>query len=241
VVFIIGAAIGAAVAVLVILEYLGVPGVLRTLRIFRPGSTFVGAQVRAAGPFQYPTIASMYLEILFAFASALLLVAIDAGEYRGALLVGLALVVIGEAITLTLTRSGLITAAASLITISALRCRNRAGPIDTGIKALAAVACAIAVSSPARSFELLRLRLDRRRRLVYGGLRCRGVAFDRRHDHRAGHGDEHRHNDVGAEARSRFTSRITGCSQTGHGGQLGGTPRTSPLPWVRGRACRWLT
>src|SRR4029450_4540914 len=91
-------AAGALVGVLAMLEYAGVQAVLRALRLFRPGTTLVGAQVRATGPFLYPTIASMYLEILFAFASGLLLATLDAGRRKTALAIALALVVIGEAI-----------------------------------------------------------------------------------------------------------------------------------------------
>ena len=47
--------------------------VLDWLQAFRPGVATVGAQVRAGGPLQYPTIASMYLEIVFAFGLGVLL------------------------------------------------------------------------------------------------------------------------------------------------------------------------
>src|SRR5262245_38424900 len=53
---------GVIVAVLAWLEYFQVAPVLEWLRVFRPGVTAVGSQVRAGGPLQYPTIASMYLE-----------------------------------------------------------------------------------------------------------------------------------------------------------------------------------
>ena len=66
-------AVGVVVSVLAILEYLGVRPVLDWLTAFRPGVATVGAQVRAGGPLQYPTIASMYLEVVFAFGLGVLL------------------------------------------------------------------------------------------------------------------------------------------------------------------------
>ena len=125
------------------LEYTGVPSVLTALRLFRPGTTLVGAQVRATGPFQYPTIASMYLEILFAFVSGLLLVTLDAGRKKTAIAIALALVVMGEAVTLTFTRAGIITLASSLAIIGALRYRSHG--FDAGAKALVAIAGIVAV------------------------------------------------------------------------------------------------
>jgi len=52
---------GLVVAMLAILEYWQVESVLSLLRAFRPGLSSVGAQGRATGTLQYPTIASMYL------------------------------------------------------------------------------------------------------------------------------------------------------------------------------------
>ncbi len=48
-----------------------------------PDVAVVGAQVRASGPFQYPTIASMYLEIAFAVGLGVL-VSLDANDADGA-------------------------------------------------------------------------------------------------------------------------------------------------------------
>ena len=53
------------------------PAVLAVAAGFPRRVALVGAQVRAGGPLQYPTIASMYLEIAFAFGLGLLLMAID--------------------------------------------------------------------------------------------------------------------------------------------------------------------
>src|SRR5262245_47275493 len=65
---------GASVSLLAVLEYLQLPSILRVLTVFRPGLATVGAQVRATGSLQYPTIASMYLEVVFAFGLGLLLI-----------------------------------------------------------------------------------------------------------------------------------------------------------------------
>jgi len=105
--------VGVVVSVLAVLEYLGVQRVLAWLQVFRPAVSTVGAQVRAGGPLQYPTIASMYLEIVFAFCLGLLIAEHDASRPLHVAAVFVALVVIGEAITLTFTRAGLLTMAAS--------------------------------------------------------------------------------------------------------------------------------
>ena len=149
------------VSVLAILEYLGLPSVLTALQAFRPGVATVGAQVRAGGPLQYPTIASMYLEIVFAFGLGVLLSEHD-DESRGrrALRVAgwfLALVIIGDAITLTFTRAGLITMTTSLLLVGAIRVARRG--LDRGAWLVIALAVAIAtLFSFSRSRESMWLR-----------------------------------------------------------------------------------
>src|SRR5262245_28123228 len=102
------------------LEYLNVGSVMQLLQIFRPWVATVGAQVRAGGPLQYPTIASMYLEIVFAFGLGLMLAELDAAQAapdararRGGVLrvaaLFVALAIIAEGIVVTFTRAGLIT------------------------------------------------------------------------------------------------------------------------------------
>jgi hypothetical protein len=138
------------------------------LRLFRPGTILVGAQVRATGPLQYPTIASMYLEILFGLTSALLLTAIDARHRTTAVALGLALLIVGEAIVLTFTRSGVMTLLVGLAVIGALRHR-RLG-FDTGVMVLAAFALVISAQFfTSRSFEMLRLRLTTEGAAWYAG------------------------------------------------------------------------
>jgi hypothetical protein len=114
-----------AVAVLAIAEYVQIRPVLNLLLVFRPGLTAVGGQLRAGGSLQYPTIASMYLEVAFAFGLGLLLFAVDASRHWRAAALFLALVVIAEAITLTFTRAGLLTVAASLVIGIGVRWRER--------------------------------------------------------------------------------------------------------------------
>jgi hypothetical protein len=155
----VAAAIAAAlVGVLVLLEYVSFTPIFGLLRFFRVDTAFVGSQVRASGPFQYPTIASMYLEILFALTLGLLPVAAAAGP-RGPLIALVAAVaIVAEAITLTFTRAGLITMATSVAIVLASRIRRDG--FDPGAKALAGIAVMVAVQFLAsRPVEALRLRL----------------------------------------------------------------------------------
>lgn len=155
---------GTVVAVLAVLEYLNVEPVRQLLTVFRPRISVIGTQVRAGGPFQYPTIASMFLEMVFPLVLGLMLLAVDGWRERTGrtrvLAVGLALaaLLISEAIMLTFTRSGLITMAASLTMLSVLRVWLRR--FDRGTKMLLAVAAVVVVQIlMSRSFESLRLRL----------------------------------------------------------------------------------
>jgi O-antigen ligase len=149
---------GAIVGTLVLLEFLGVRLVLQWLQVFRAGVAHVGALIRAGGPFQYPTIASMYLEIVFALTLGLLLLVIDAaGRARVAAIAAL-LLLMSEAIMLTFTRSGLITMATSLAIVGGLRLQQRG--FDRGAKAIAGVAALIAIQLvSSRSIDGLRLRM----------------------------------------------------------------------------------
>ncbi len=122
---IVALASGTVVAVLAILESLRVPAVLTILKAFRPDVFVVGAQLRAGGPLQYPTIASMYLEIIFAFGLGLLLADIE-DRKRSAIGIGVALLLIAEAIILTFTRAGLIAILASLACVAWWSIRQRA-------------------------------------------------------------------------------------------------------------------
>ena len=152
------AAAGAVVAVLALLEYFAVDAVLRFLSIFRPWVALVGSQVRAGGPLQYPTIASMFLEIAFAFALGLMLMGMDAQRRTAAAIFLVIAAVIGQAIVFTFTRAGLITVASTLAIVAWLRYRRRG--LDRGLAVLAMVAVLFAVQFlSSRSAESLRLRL----------------------------------------------------------------------------------
>jgi hypothetical protein len=157
-VIIAAAVAGAIVALLVVLEYVNVGPVMDWLTFFRANAVHVGAQVRAAGPFQYPTIASMYLEIAFALTLGLLMAAVDSAHRGRTAGLTLLLVGIGQAITLTFTRAGLITMSCSLVIVALWRVRQRGA--DRGLTVLALVAIVIALQFlTSRSVESLRLRL----------------------------------------------------------------------------------
>ena len=149
---------GGVVAALVLLEYGNVLPVIEWLRLFRASVAHVGAQVRAGGPFQYPTIASMYLEIAFALALGLLLLFLDARRTVLAVLIGLLLLAMAEAVTLTFTRSGLITIAVSLLIAVLVRIRRHG--VERGAFAIIALTVLVAAQYlTSRSLEALRLRM----------------------------------------------------------------------------------
>jgi hypothetical protein len=151
-------AVAVVVSVLAILEYLGVRRVLTALKAFRPAVSTVGAQVRAGGPLQYPTIASMYLEIAFAIGLGVMLAALDEANVVAVSVLFVALVVIAEAISLTFTRAGLITTAASLLLVGAARrLRPHAGTATALLGGLAAAVVLLFAGS--RSAQSMWLRL----------------------------------------------------------------------------------
>lgn len=147
---------GTLVSALVIADFIGVPFVSQMLRSFRTSVAVVGAQVRASGPFQYPTIAAMYLEVAFALGLGLLAAFVDRLRIQTVLVVVLS--VIAEAVILTFTRAALITMALSLLIVGGLVWRrsgvNRA---VVSIAVLTVVMLAELLSS--RSAEMLVLRM----------------------------------------------------------------------------------
>ena len=149
---------GVVVSVLTILEYRGVRVVLSALRAFRPAVSTVGAQVRAGGPLQYPTIASMYLEVVFACGLGLMLADLVAGRHARVMVLFVALALMAEAIMLTFTRAGLITMATSLLLVGVLdRLRGRGHGGSALLAGLAAVIVLLFVGS--RSADSLWLRM----------------------------------------------------------------------------------
>lgn len=146
---------GTLAALLVVADFVDAPGVRGLLSAFRESVAVVGAQVRASGPFQYPTIASMYLEITFAVGVGLLL---GAGSTRLRVLLVLALGVIFEGIVLTFTRAGLITAMLALGTLTVRHWRLRG--VDRAVLAALLVGVGALVQiATSRSAEMLMLRL----------------------------------------------------------------------------------
>lgn len=103
-----GLASGVVVALVAVLEVGQVPAVLRGLTAFRDGFHVVGGELRASGTLQYPTIASMYLEIAFALGLGLLVLAADRGRRVAAAVVFAALLLVAEGVALTLTRAGVL-------------------------------------------------------------------------------------------------------------------------------------
>ncbi len=104
-------AAGTSVGAIAVLEFAQVPIVLDGLKAFRPGFHVVGGQLRATSTLFYPTIASMYLEVVFALG--LMWVA-------SSRLACVALVIVGAGIIATFTRAGLITMSISIASYAAL-------------------------------------------------------------------------------------------------------------------------
>ena len=130
-------AAGAIVGGLAVLELAQVPFVMEGLRAFRPGFHVVGGQVRATSTLFYPTITSMYLEVVFALGLFWLM-----SDRARVAFVALTLVAAG--IVATFTRAGLITMALSLLCAGGLRyARHRRW--DKGHWTLAALAAVVVV------------------------------------------------------------------------------------------------
>jgi hypothetical protein len=146
------------VALMATLEAAGVPSVMRWLEEFRHGVRVVGGQVRAGGTLQYPTIASMYLEIVFALALGVWLEAFDRRAKRSTIVAFVALAIIAEGIAVTLTRAGLITMAASVALVGARRLLRHGW--DRGLWGLSGLTAVVALLvATSASAESLRLRL----------------------------------------------------------------------------------
>jgi hypothetical protein len=158
VVIIAAAASGALLAVIVVLDYAGFPPLQPLLEPFRTRVALVGPYARASGPFHYPTMASMYLEVLFALGLSLIPRAVDLRRPGLLLAATLALSLMAAAIVATFTRAGLVTMAVSLLVVGGLRWRARG--LDRAVHTLALVALIIALLLVTMApGESLRLRL----------------------------------------------------------------------------------
>ncbi len=108
-------AVGTVLSVIALLEVAQVAAVLQALKTFRPGFHVVGGQLRATSTLLYPTIASMYLEVVFCLG--LWLVIDDArrpSRLRSAMVLA-ALATISAGVVATFTRAGLISVALALV------------------------------------------------------------------------------------------------------------------------------
>ena len=108
------------VAVLGLWEYQDIHQVSRWLSSFKTAPVFVGGQLRVSSTLQYPTIASMYLEIMFALGLGVLLHMIVRSRVRLAVPVFIALLLIAEGILVTQTRTGLIIIAMQIVFAAAV-------------------------------------------------------------------------------------------------------------------------
>ena len=154
---------GAVVGAIAVLELAQVPVVLDGLRVFRPGFHVVGGQLRATSTLFYPTITSMYLEVVFALGLTWIGHP-TAQSARGATvssrLAFAALLLTGAGIIATFTRAGLITIAISLLTYGGVIFfkRRQWGSEHTKLTALAVILVALVMVS--RSPQMLVTRMS---------------------------------------------------------------------------------
>jgi O-antigen ligase len=155
----------AIVGTIAVLELAQVPFVLDGLTFFRPGFHVVGGQLRATSTLFYPTITSMYLEVVFALGLIWIAPHPSAQSPRGAghgssRLAFAALVLTGAGIVATFTRAGLITMAMSLLTYgSILYLKQRSwSRTHTRLAALAAILVTLVMVS--RSPQMLVTRMS---------------------------------------------------------------------------------
>ena len=152
-------AVGSIVGVLAVLELMQVPWVMDLLRAFRPGFHVVGGQVRATSTLFYPTITSMYLEVVFALGLLWLISNVESA-FRRMVWPFTALTLVGAGIIATFTRAGLITMTLSLAIAGGLIfVRDRRWcPGHTRLAALAGVLLILVLAS--RSPQMLLTRMS---------------------------------------------------------------------------------
>lgn len=141
----------AVVGVIAVLELAQVPFVLDALKLFRPGFHVVGGQVRATSTLFYPTITSMYLEVVFALG----LVWIASSR-----LAFVALGLVGAGIIATFTRAGLITMAMSLVIYGGLVYHKQRGWSFEQTRLLALAALLLSLVLVSRSPQMLVTRMS---------------------------------------------------------------------------------
>ena len=154
----------ATVGAIAILELAQVSFVLDSLKLFRPGFHVVGGQLRATSTLFYPTITSMYLEVVFALGLMWIghpgAQSARGGGRASSRLAFAALVLTGAGIITTFTRAGLIAIAISLLTYGGVIYfkRRRWGSEHTKLAALAAILVALVMVS--RSPQMLVSRMS---------------------------------------------------------------------------------
>jgi O-Antigen ligase len=162
--------VGSIVGFIAVLELAQVPAVIDGLRAFRPGFHVVGGQVRATSTMFYPTITSMYLELVFALGLATL-TPMESGGFSPrwrrlkpspSMLPFLALALVGAGVIATFTRAGLISMALSLavMAFSYYSIRRRWEPEHKPLAALAIALVAFALFSQSPALLMMRFGTD---------------------------------------------------------------------------------
>ena len=151
----------ALVGAIAVLELAQVPLVLDALKVFRPGFHVVGGQLRATSTLFYPTITSMYLEVVFALGLVWL---------ASSRLAFVALALTGAGIIATFTRAGLVTMTMSLLIYGGLIYYKRLAENRTGggawtgehtrLTALAALLLALVMVSRSPQMLVTRMSTD---------------------------------------------------------------------------------
>jgi len=152
--------IGVVVSIVAMLEVAQIQAVLQGLTIFRPGFHVVGGQLRATSTLLYPTIASMYLEIVFVLGLWLLVDPPNRSNRTLTAVTLTALAIIAAGIVATFTRAGVIAMGVALIVVATLRYLDRRR-FDGGhllLAALAAIVICLVLAS--RSRDVLLARFD---------------------------------------------------------------------------------
>lgn len=109
---------GIIVALVALLEVSRNENVLALLQPFRVEPVFqVGGETRIAATLGYPTIAAMYLEVILFFVAGWLALEWSTGHWARSGLLTIAVVLVGEAIILTWTRSALFAVGGAVVFI----------------------------------------------------------------------------------------------------------------------------
>ncbi len=116
---------GTVVGLLGLDEYSAWPPAVAFTSLFKDAPTLVGDQVRISSTFSYTTVAAMYLELVIPFAVGWLWRALSEWRRGVTLALVVALVILGEAMILTFTRSSLIAVLAALALMAGIAWRQR--------------------------------------------------------------------------------------------------------------------